>query len=90
VSNETSIVEIDAPARDSGGTILNRFLARYRFPRLMPNTMPNVQAAATLIQSFHELWYESRIWANEVTWRGVPCQKCPLDLWRFRQIITTL
>jgi len=35
------------------------------------------------IREFH--W--SELWKHEVTWRGVKCWKCPLDLWSYQQII---
>src|SRR5438105_7195486 len=39
-----------------------------------------------VILGFHERYYGSRVWMN-THWRGVPTQKCPLDLWVYQEIM---
>lgn len=46
---------------------------------------------AALIRGFHKLYYHGR-WGKEALWRGfhwfgVPCQKCPLDLCIYQEIL---
>jgi len=43
------------------------------------------------INAFHRLYYDNggRTWYNTF-WLGVPCQKCPLDLWVYQEIISDL
>ena len=31
-------------------------------------------------------WFELRVW-GKTKWEGVPCQKCPLDLWIYQEIV---
>jgi cephalosporin hydroxylase len=48
----------------------------------------------TIIDQFHDLYYRGREGETEVylrtRWMDVPCQKCPLDLWVYQEIITEL
>jgi cephalosporin hydroxylase len=44
-----------------------------------------------VIDAFHELYYngprgEQEIYKN-TTWMGVPCEKCPLDMWIYQEIL---
>ncbi len=41
-----------------------------------------------IVDDFHKLYYHpsGRTWSNTY-WLGVPCQKCPLDLWIYQEII---
>jgi cephalosporin hydroxylase len=36
---------------------------------------------------FSREFHRSEIWKKQITWRGVTCWKCPLDLWSYQQII---
>lgn len=40
-----------------------------------------------IINNFHQLYYNSGVWAYNTTWMGIPTQKCPLDLWIYQEII---
>lgn len=44
----------------------------------------------TLVNKFHALYYyssgEGKTWKNTF-WMGLPCQKCPLDMWIYQEII---
>lgn len=42
-----------------------------------------VPAGPLFSREFH--W--SEIWKRQITWRGVTCWKCPLDLWSYQQIV---
>ena len=42
------------------------------------------------ISQFHQLYYNSAVWATNTKWMGVPAQKCPLDLWIYQEIIFEL
>jgi cephalosporin hydroxylase len=42
-----------------------------------------------IVDQFHQLYYNSHIWLNTF-WRGVPVQKCPLDLWIYQEILHEL
>jgi cephalosporin hydroxylase len=44
-----------------------------------------------IIEPFHRLYYGSggNTWSNTY-WRGVPLQKCPLDLWVYQEILVEL
>lgn len=37
--------------------------------------------------SFGREFHWSEIWKQQITWRGVTCWKCPLDLWSYQQIV---
>jgi cephalosporin hydroxylase len=41
-----------------------------------------------IVDNFHKLYYDSnqRTWSNTF-WLGVSCQKCPLDLWIYQEIV---
>lgn len=39
-----------------------------------------------VIKEFHRIYYNSDIWKNTF-WFGVPCWKCPLDLWIYQEIL---
>ena len=39
-----------------------------------------------LSESFHRLYYDSRVW-KDTHWLGVPVQKLPLDLWIYQEIL---
>lgn len=39
-----------------------------------------------IIDRFHRLYYDSDTW-KQTFWRGVPTQKCPLDLWVYQEIL---
>lgn len=36
---------------------------------------------------FSREFHLSEIWKQQITWRGVTCWKCPLDLWSYQQIL---
>ena len=44
-----------------------------------------------IIRAFQQLYYNSLPWNdklyNHTTWMGVPCLKCPLDLWAYQEIV---
>lgn len=40
-----------------------------------------------IVKGFHGLYCNSRVWSGRTNWLGVPCLKCPLDLWIFQEII---
>jgi len=40
-------------------------------------------AGLTFSREFHH----SEIWKHHITWSGVTCWKCPLDLWSYQQIL---
>lgn len=42
-----------------------------------------------IIDHFHKLYYDSPVWKN-THWMGIPCYKCPLDLWNYQEIIYEL
>lgn len=42
-----------------------------------------------MADDFHRLFYDTGAW-NRVSWRGVPTQKCPLDLWIYQELIWRL
>jgi len=37
--------------------------------------------------SFSREFHPSEIWKKQITWGGVICCKCPLDLWSYQQIV---
>jgi cephalosporin hydroxylase len=39
-----------------------------------------------IVDQFHQLYYNSNVWM-QTYWRGVPVQKCPLDLWMYQEIM---
>lgn len=40
-----------------------------------------------IVDEFHKLYYNSKVWANETHWRGVKLEKFPTDLWILQEII---
>jgi cephalosporin hydroxylase len=44
-----------------------------------------------IIDQFHDLYYRGRAGETEIylrtRWMNVPCQKCPLDMWMYQEII---
>jgi cephalosporin hydroxylase len=45
-----------------------------------------------VVDRFHVLWYETRqrqTWRN-TSWRGVPAQQCPFDLWVYQELIASV
>jgi cephalosporin hydroxylase len=36
---------------------------------------------------FSREFHWSQMWKHSITWRGVTCWKCPLDLWSYQQIL---
>lgn len=40
-----------------------------------------------IIKNFHDLYYGSYVWANDMKYKGIPLEKMPLDLWIFQDII---
>jgi len=44
-----------------------------------------------IIDQFHDLYYRGTAGESEIylrtTWMGVPCQKCPLDMWMYQEIL---
>ena len=44
-----------------------------------------------IVDNFHKLYYQTlgRTWKNTF-WLNVPCQKCPLDLWVYQELILDL
>jgi cephalosporin hydroxylase len=72
------------------------------FERLMSNGKsankkvivdPTAQARKT-IELFHNLYYNGLPGDNPIytrtTWMGAPCQKCPLDMWIYQEIISEI
>jgi cephalosporin hydroxylase len=56
--------------------------------------MPSVSTQEEIIDSFHNLYYnglpgEGHIF-QRTSWMGVPCAKCPLDLWIYQEIIAEI
>lgn len=47
--------------------------------------MSDVDQEKCLLE-FHRRYYDSRVWM-QTYWRGVPTQKCPLDLWIYQEIL---
>lgn len=45
----------------------------------------------SIVDNFHRLYYQTdeRTWKNTF-WLGVSCQKCPLDLWVYQEIVFDL
>lgn len=43
-----------------------------------------------IINQFHKLFYDSKVWLGQTLWQGVPVYKCPLDLWMYQEIIYQL
>lgn len=39
------------------------------------------------VAAFHELYYNSCVWANNTRWMSCSVQKCPLDLWVYQEIL---
>lgn len=39
-----------------------------------------------IIDQFHKLYYDRPVWKN-THWMGIPCYKCPFDLWNYQEII---
>ena len=37
-------------------------------------------------EEFHKWFYSSEIW-KKTSYLGVPCQKCPFDLWNYQEIV---
>lgn len=37
-------------------------------------------------EEFHKWFYTSEVW-KEISYLGVPCQKCPFDLWNYQEIV---
>jgi len=56
----------------------------------LKNILPLVSEKGT-IDRFHKLYYNSKktTWANTF-WMGVPCLKCPLDLWIYQEMVFDL
>ncbi len=46
----------------------------------------NTYIRKMIIKEFHRIYYNSDIWKNTF-WFGVPCWKCPLDLWIYQEIL---
>ncbi len=40
-----------------------------------------------IVDSFFSLWYNSKVWRNNIKWLGVSLQKLPLDLWVYQEIL---
>ena len=47
-----------------------------------------------IVNRFHNLYYNGRYGDPKIfkrtTWMGVPCSKCPLDLWIYQEIVNEL
>src|SRR5262245_26050622 len=45
----------------------------------------------TIVDAFHRLYYDGPAGEGRVhhrtTWMGVPCLKCPTDLWAYQEIL---
>lgn len=39
-----------------------------------------------VVNGFHRLYYTSQVW-DDTYWLGIKCEKCPLDLWVYQEII---
>ena len=39
-----------------------------------------------VVNGFHRLYYSSQVW-DGTYWLGIKCDKCPLDLWVYQEII---
>jgi cephalosporin hydroxylase len=40
-----------------------------------------------LVNGFHRLYYGSLVW-DGTYWLGIKCEKCPLDLWIYQEVIS--
>jgi len=40
-----------------------------------------------VIKDFHILYYNVHLSSSQAYWKGIPVQKCPLDLWQIQEII---
>ena len=49
---------------------------------------------STIVENFHNLYYfgpkEQGLIFTRTFWMNVPCEKCPLDLWIYQEIIAEL
>lgn len=54
-------------------------------------TIPSEYRTNEIVSSFFKLYFENeaRTWKNTV-WQGIHCQKCPLDLWIYQEIVWEL
>ena len=41
----------------------------------------------SIVDAFHEAYYNTGVWAHNTQWMGYPVQKCPLDLWVYQNIL---
>lgn len=48
-----------------------------------PSLTPDEQR---IVDQFHTLYYTRKLW-NTTTWLGVPCLKCPFDMWVYQEIL---
>jgi cephalosporin hydroxylase len=53
---------------------------------MVNNNMENKE----IVSQFHQLYYNSAVWATNTKWMGIPAQKCPLDLWVYQELIFEL
>jgi cephalosporin hydroxylase len=49
------------------------------------------KAERMIVRAFQQLYYDGLSWHGKIydhtTWMGVPCLKCPLDLWAYQEIV---
>jgi len=44
----------------------------------------------SIVEAFHRLYYDAHLFGKtwrDTSWMGIPCAKCPLDLWVYQEII---
>ncbi|MHC4545476.1 MAG: CmcI family methyltransferase [Planctomycetota bacterium] len=57
--------------------------------RRVCNLAANLVTSRIAVNRFHRLYYDSQVWVN-THWLGTKCEKCPLDLWIYQEIINDL
>ncbi len=57
--------------------------------RKVYNLAAKLVTSGIAVNRFHRLYYDSKVWVNTF-WLGTKCEKCPLDLWIYQEIIHDL
>lgn len=60
-----------------------------KIKRRVYNLAANLVTSRIAVNRFHRLYYDSKVWVNTY-WLGTECEKCPLDLWIYQEIINDL
>jgi len=56
--------------------------------QMVPVFKGHEKSEKQIIEDFHKLYYNSKVWANGLTkYRNVETAKCPLDMWVYQEII---